>query len=199
LSATCDRSVVPSTNKTDRYDITEILLKVALNTIKQTNKQTVYKSLSIGDWFNITPNRVLLSIIYLPPWGKNWAYISLNVSSLTIPVGHSYKENTVVSGYCIAKGMNTLCSHNNMKNTWCSHNNMKQLHWLIQLALAFHITWNVFAIFIHEEVVKLIGHLVSKTLHLYLIQYSIASLYSSFFSSIDDLFNLVCYEDHYFL
>jgi len=27
-----------STNKTDRHDITEILLKVALNTIKQTNK-----------------------------------------------------------------------------------------------------------------------------------------------------------------
>jgi hypothetical protein len=30
---------VSSTNKTDRHDITEILLKVALNTIKQTNKQ----------------------------------------------------------------------------------------------------------------------------------------------------------------
>ena len=29
--------VVPSTNKTDRHDITEILLKLALNTIKQTN------------------------------------------------------------------------------------------------------------------------------------------------------------------
>jgi hypothetical protein len=27
------------TNKTDRHDITEILLKVALNTTKQTNKQ----------------------------------------------------------------------------------------------------------------------------------------------------------------
>jgi len=31
-------SPVSSTNKTDRYDITEVLLKVALNTIKQTNK-----------------------------------------------------------------------------------------------------------------------------------------------------------------
>jgi hypothetical protein len=30
---------VSSTNKTDRHDITEILLKVALNTIKQTNSQ----------------------------------------------------------------------------------------------------------------------------------------------------------------
>jgi hypothetical protein len=28
-----------STNKTDCQDVTEILLKVALNTIKQTNKQ----------------------------------------------------------------------------------------------------------------------------------------------------------------
>ena len=31
---------VSSTNKTDIHDITEILLKVALNTIKQTNKYT---------------------------------------------------------------------------------------------------------------------------------------------------------------
>jgi hypothetical protein len=31
---------VSSTNKTDRHVITEILLKVTLNTIKQTNKQT---------------------------------------------------------------------------------------------------------------------------------------------------------------
>jgi len=29
---------VSSTNKADRHDITEILFKVALNTIKQTNK-----------------------------------------------------------------------------------------------------------------------------------------------------------------
>ena len=31
---------VSSTNKTDHHDIAEILLKVALNTFKQTNKQT---------------------------------------------------------------------------------------------------------------------------------------------------------------
>jgi hypothetical protein len=36
LSVTCGRSVVFSTNKTDRHDINEILLKVALNTIKST-------------------------------------------------------------------------------------------------------------------------------------------------------------------
>jgi hypothetical protein len=32
---------VSSTNKTDRHDITEILLKVALSTTKQANKQTM--------------------------------------------------------------------------------------------------------------------------------------------------------------
>jgi hypothetical protein len=36
LSVTCDRSVILSTNKTDRHDIAEILLKVALSTIKST-------------------------------------------------------------------------------------------------------------------------------------------------------------------
>jgi hypothetical protein len=35
---TYDRLVVSSINKINRHDITEILLKVALNTIKQTNK-----------------------------------------------------------------------------------------------------------------------------------------------------------------
>jgi len=32
---------VSSTNKTDRHDIAEILLKVALNTVKQTNKHMI--------------------------------------------------------------------------------------------------------------------------------------------------------------
>jgi hypothetical protein len=42
LSVTCDRSMfipgtpISSTNKTDSHDITEILLKVALNIINQT-------------------------------------------------------------------------------------------------------------------------------------------------------------------
>jgi hypothetical protein len=40
LSVTCGWSVVSSTNKTDRHDITEILLKVALNTINSTNQPT---------------------------------------------------------------------------------------------------------------------------------------------------------------
>ena len=38
LLVTCDRSAGSSIDKTDRHDITEIVLKVALNTIEQTNK-----------------------------------------------------------------------------------------------------------------------------------------------------------------
>ena len=41
LSVTFDRSVVFSTNKTDHHDITELLLKVVLNTINQTIKIVV--------------------------------------------------------------------------------------------------------------------------------------------------------------
>ena len=49
MSVICDRSVVSagtpvsSTNKTDRLDITEILLKVALNTINHPNQPTIKK------------------------------------------------------------------------------------------------------------------------------------------------------------
>ena len=41
-------SGVSSTNKTDRHDITEILLKVVLNSIKQTNKQ--YNTIKRGTY-----------------------------------------------------------------------------------------------------------------------------------------------------
>ena len=37
-------SPVSSTNKTDRHDITEILLKVPLNIIKQTNKNNIIRT-----------------------------------------------------------------------------------------------------------------------------------------------------------
>jgi hypothetical protein len=39
---------VASTNKTDRHDITEILLKVALNTIKQTNNNYIAENTKIA-------------------------------------------------------------------------------------------------------------------------------------------------------
>ena len=42
---------VSSTSKTDRHDITKILLKVALSTIKQTNKQTKILILTLWQHF----------------------------------------------------------------------------------------------------------------------------------------------------
>jgi hypothetical protein len=44
---TCDRSVVFFTNKTDSHDITEILLKVALNTIRSASDK-IYQLLDYG-------------------------------------------------------------------------------------------------------------------------------------------------------
>ena len=44
---TCDRLVVSSPNKTDRHDITEILLNVALNTINP--KPTIYLACKVFD------------------------------------------------------------------------------------------------------------------------------------------------------
>jgi len=38
----CPCTLISSTNKTDRHDITEILLKVALNTINKPTNQTIY-------------------------------------------------------------------------------------------------------------------------------------------------------------
>jgi hypothetical protein len=53
---------VSSTNKTDRHDIIEILLKVALNTIKQTNKQTTKVNVT-SHWQALTNNVVHLALI----------------------------------------------------------------------------------------------------------------------------------------
>jgi hypothetical protein len=47
-------TLVSSTNKTDRHDITEILWKVDLNTIKQTNKQTNKRS-TVENENNVLP------------------------------------------------------------------------------------------------------------------------------------------------
>ena len=65
LSVTCDRSVVvfsgysgSSANKTDRHDITEILLKVALNTINQTKPNLCdMKFFSFLTFFMYMPSR----------------------------------------------------------------------------------------------------------------------------------------------
>ena len=68
MSVTCNRSVVfyvppvSSTNKTDCHDITEILLKVALNTIKQTNidSEAYLISCFYYLWYSDSNNHVIL-------------------------------------------------------------------------------------------------------------------------------------------
>jgi hypothetical protein len=53
---TCDRSVDSSTNKTDRHDIAEILLKVALNTITQVGHGIILFITSSSKTY--TPSRI---------------------------------------------------------------------------------------------------------------------------------------------
>ena len=48
---------VSCTNKTDHHDITEILLKVALNTIKQTNKNRLFEIIIKICWYRWTWNK----------------------------------------------------------------------------------------------------------------------------------------------
>jgi len=55
VSVTCDRSVDSSTNKTDRHNIAEILLKVALSTKQPFNKI---------DYYNIYCNTVENEVKY---------------------------------------------------------------------------------------------------------------------------------------
>ena len=74
---------VSSTDKTDRHHITEILLKVALNTIKQSNKHNlIHIFLLLWDMssplmFNYTPCRWVLNI-YITTRGW-WQLIQLQV------------------------------------------------------------------------------------------------------------------------
>ena len=77
-------ATVSSTNKTDRHDITEILLKVALNTIKQTkqtNKQTFKIKWVILAVLKAMQNRKIFPLIYnIFTWYfiiKNWLLAEL--------------------------------------------------------------------------------------------------------------------------
>jgi hypothetical protein len=59
----CDSLVVFSINKIDRHDVTEILLKVALNTIKQTNKYYFMGSLWSNHINGVTDSVVASSVV----------------------------------------------------------------------------------------------------------------------------------------
>ena len=56
---------VSCTNKTDRHDITEILLKVALNTKKQTNNQYRYETIFDGDHLHFYSEQLCILCIFI--------------------------------------------------------------------------------------------------------------------------------------
>ena len=118
---TCDRSVVFSgffgfpTNKTDCHDITEILLKVELNTIKQTNKTTYtriyfhypYIPCTSLDWKNPVQIRIQIKAIesswilpitdfanMLTFWAESFQDLSAIFISVSINVYHTYIVTT---------------------------------------------------------------------------------------------------------
>ena len=69
---------VSSNNKTDRHDIAEILLKMALNTIKQVNKQSIDKVVRKGI-FNKALNNLrtvlcIRSLCVSPSYYNGWHY-----------------------------------------------------------------------------------------------------------------------------
>jgi hypothetical protein len=107
--------LVSFTNKTDRHDITEILLKVALNTIKQTNKQTIkYKNhWNIAETNNLptagldSNNRLIhehfhigLVIIPRPPyWPETQSRANMGRGMITIYYIHvlpTYRKETPI-------------------------------------------------------------------------------------------------------
>ena len=87
LSVTCDRTVVFSgssgllhqKNKTNRHDITEILLKVALNTFKQTNESCLWedhltKHCDLCHWFKTFKKLIFECIECSNDTGKSKQY-----------------------------------------------------------------------------------------------------------------------------
>ena len=63
--------LVSSTNKTDRHDITEILFKVALNTIKQTKKERKKQTTKYKTSYVVYYYLLLCNYMYINGVGSN--------------------------------------------------------------------------------------------------------------------------------
>ena len=123
---------VSSTDKTDRHDITEILLKVAFNTIKQTN----ISMLDVGykDWtitYAISSNLRLLGYIIFKKKPTNTVYdgcICLIPYGLTTWTLFVQSPNTCVftpnSSPLPMSPCIKICIGNKMIETIANHNNM---------------------------------------------------------------------------
>jgi hypothetical protein len=64
---------VSSTNKTDRHDITEILLKVALNTIKQIIYFETY--ITIDNCIHSSSNYIFVADVIILLISRHWYYV----------------------------------------------------------------------------------------------------------------------------
>ena len=69
-------SRVSFTNKIDRHDIAEILLKVAVNTIKQANKQTNKQRLTQRSKYVMHIQRIISTIYHSQ---KSWVLLLMHI------------------------------------------------------------------------------------------------------------------------
>ena len=78
-------STASSTNKTDRHDITEILLKVALNTITLTLKKIYRKNLVYLPLFQLLSHRNNLNVLFHHLSVQHQIYNTLALSGFSVP------------------------------------------------------------------------------------------------------------------
>ena len=115
-------SPLSSTNKTDRHDITEILLKVALNTIKQANKLIASQPV-----FVLTPQCCMVSgevlkLIY--KWYINW-YHSIS-THLVCFQSYLCHQSQIPTWPVIVDNQDVHGRQHNVQVT--SHSYLSQLH-----------------------------------------------------------------------
>ena len=89
---------VSSTNKTDRHDIAEIVLKVELNNIKQTNKQITENSLKAPVPGNSIKRTITRNTFKAPITG-NFRKTPITGNSIKTSItGRSFKRPTIGHG-----------------------------------------------------------------------------------------------------
>jgi hypothetical protein len=88
-------TLVSSTNKTDQYNITEILLKVALNTINQTEPYSLRLSTSLKPGYQMFKGSLPQSVMRLVNvTGKTWYKILHQLTMYVISLSNiSIKTN----------------------------------------------------------------------------------------------------------
>ena len=85
MSVTCDRSVVFSTNKTDHHDITAMLLKVTINTMKRTTKKLCLMadencvSVKVLHWIKVPMHCQYLFKLYIQWYHNFYCFITCGI------------------------------------------------------------------------------------------------------------------------